>query len=156
MKLEIMKIYTYIMVVVYLILSPLNIFAQTIAAKDGLGQSCVSIKDDMKSYEIVYKVYTKEYADYYREVREKIVRKLRNNYRDHYSDGDVYMCFVLNSNGSLHRIDFDLGKSTKDKELINTALISLQQAAPFQPFPKELSESQLTISLTVSFKENNN
>ena len=137
------------------ILAPHKVSAQTIVTTDGLGQGCANIKDDVKSYEIIYKEYGKDYTDYYNAVRQKIVQKLKYNYRDYYRDGDVNLFFVLRSNGSLTRIDVDTGKSTGDKKLIDIALASLQQASPFRPFPKELDAAELPFSLTVSFKENN-
>ena len=115
-----------------------------------------SLKDDMKSYQIVYKEHGKDYLDYYHDVREKVVQKLKCNYRDHYRNGDVDILFALNSNGSLGRIDVDLGKSTSDKGLIDIALYSLRQASPFAPFPKELNAAELPFSITISFKEKNN
>ena len=149
----IMKTFGAIIIAAYFILYPQKIFAQAIASKDGLGQSCVSIKDDMKSYEVVYKIHAKEYTDYYRVLKDKIVRKLKNNYKDHYADADVDMYFVLNPDGSLRRIDFDLDKSTSNKDLLCIALLSLQQAAPFPPFPKELDAEQLPFNVMVSFKK---
>ena len=156
MKQNIKKIIAFNILAASLILAPHKASAQTIVATDGLGQGCANIKDDVKSYEIIYKEYGKAYKDYYQSVREKIVRKLKYNYRDYYRDGDVSLFFVLKANGSLVRIDVDLGKSTTDKKLIDIALLSLQQASPFLPFPKELDAAELPFSLTVSFKENSN
>ena len=92
-----------------------NAIAQTIKTADGAGSGYFNLKDDMKSYQIICKEYGKDYMDYYHAVREKVVQKLKCNYRDHYRDGDVDLSFILNSNGSLGRIDFDLGKSTPSK-----------------------------------------
>ncbi len=89
---------------------------------------------------------------YYRSIREKILAKLKRNYTRHYNDGDVKLFFILNKKGSIVRIDVSLSKSTKDTGLIDTALLSLQQAAPFGPFPKELDFQQVLFGLTVSFK----
>lgn len=100
--------------------------------------------------------HAKEYADYYQAVREKILKKLKDNYRDYYRNGDVDLSFVLNSSGILSRIDVNLGKSTEEKELIGIAILSLQQASPFLPFPKELTVPRLPLSLTISFKEKSN
>ena len=130
-----------------------NSTAQTIRDAGGLDRGSFSVKDDMRSYEVIYKEHGKVYEDYYREVREKVVRELKAVYRDYYRDGDVDLYFVVRSNGSLKRIDVDIDKSTKDKRLINIAVLSLQQASPFSHFPKELDGPQLPFSLTVSFKE---
>ncbi len=127
--------------------------AQTIKATDSMDPAYFSLKDDMKSYQIIYKEHAKDYLDYYNTIREKVVQKLKYNYRDHYSNGDVDLFFILNSNGSLGRIDVDLGKSTTDNRLIDIAILSIQQASPFPHFPKELDASELPFSLAISFKE---
>ena len=153
---EKIKIITVGIAAAYFILFPHAIFAQTIKAADGLGGGRLYIKDDMKSYQIIYKEHAREYNDYYKAVRERIVQKLKYNYRDYYRDGDVDILFRLNSNGSLGRIDVDLSKSTSDKKLIDIALYSLQEASPFAPFPKELNAAELPFNITISFKENSN
>jgi hypothetical protein len=130
--------------------------AQNIKAADGLSRGCFDLKDDMRSYEVMYKEYGEEYGNYYRAVREKIVQRLKCNYKDHYSQGDVDLFFVLNSNGSISRIDVDIDRSVNSKVLIDVAVLSLQQASPFQPFPRDMDALQLPFSLTVSFKEKNN
>ena len=130
--------------------------AQTVKAGDRIDQSYINLNDDMKTYEVICKEHAKEYGDYYKVVRERIVKKLRYNYTDHYRNGEVELYFVLNSNGSLKRIDVDTGKSTSDERLIGVALSSIQQASPFPPFPKELDAAQLPFSLMISFREDNN
>jgi len=84
-----------------------------------------------------------------------LTEKLKHNYIDNYNDGDIALSFVLNAKGYLMRIDVDTGKSTKNKTLIDVALLSLQEAAPFPPFPKELDVPQLPFGVTISFKEKN-
>ena len=130
--------------------------AQTIKVADGIDQSYFNLKDDIKTYEVICKEHAKEYGDYYKTVRERIVKKLKYNYSDYYRNGEVELYFVLNSNGSLKRIDVDTGRSTDDNRLIDVALLSIQQASPFPPFPKELDSAQLPFSLMISFREDNN
>ena len=134
-------------------LSSASSFAQSVKGSDDIPGDYFILKDDIKSFKITYGDYGKEYEDYYRVVREKIVHKIEYNYKDYYREGDVALCFVLNFNGSLDRIDVKLDKSTSDKRLIDIAILSLQQAAPFPPFPKELDASQLPFSVIVSFKK---
>ncbi|MDD5429046.1 MAG: hypothetical protein PHI58_07445 [Candidatus Omnitrophica bacterium] len=112
-----------------------------------------SIQEDMKSYEIIYKEHAKEYEDYYKVVREKIVQKLKYNYRYKFRDGNVDMSFVLNCDGTLSRIDVDLDRSTTDRGLIDITVLSLRQASPFPPFPKELPARKLPFGLMVAFKK---
>ena len=129
-------------------------FAQTIKTTNGIDQSCFTLSNDMKCYEVIYKEHGKEYLSYYQLIREKIIQRLKCNYINNYQDGEIILFFVLNAKGSLARIDVDTGRSTKSKELINIALLSLQEASPFPPFPKGLDISELPFTVTVSFKEN--
>jgi len=111
---------------------------------------------DMLSYKVMPK---KDGPDdrlpYYQSIREKILARLKRNYTNHYNDGDVNLFFILNKAGSIVRIDVALNRSTKDAKLIDTALLSLQQAAPFGPFPKDLKAQQVLFSLVISFKKDN-
>ena len=127
--------------------------AQSVKTINKAEQNYFDLGADIKCYQIILEQHGKEYASYYQTIREKIVQRLKKNYRYYYHDGDVNLSFVLNSNGSLNRIDVELNKSTKDKRLLDVTLMSLQQAAPFLPFPKELQASCLPFSLMISFKE---
>lgn len=142
-----------IIVAAYFILYSQNIFAQAINTKDGPGPGSVSIRDDMKSYEIICTEHAKEYAEYYRMLKDRIVRKLRSNYKVNYAPGDVDMYFVLNRDGALIRMDIDIEKSVNDKRLIDIAILSVQQASPFPAFPKELDAAKMPFELTISFKK---
>ena len=92
---------------------------------------------------------------YYQSIREKILARLKRNYTSHYNDGDVHLFFVLDKKGTIIRIDVALNRSTKDAKLVDIALLSLQQAAPFGPFPKDQKAPQILFSLIVSFKKDN-
>jgi len=127
--------------------------AQTIGVKECAAQGYFAVKDDLKVYQVISGEHPKEYADYYRAIRERIAQRLKANYRDHYRSGDVEAFFVLNSNGSLNRIDLDLGRSAKDSSLVDIVASSIAEASPFPPFPKELDAPQLPFGLTVTFKE---
>jgi len=118
-------------------------------------QSNFSLNGDVESYQIQCKEYGEGYKSYYKIVREKIVQKLRHNCRDYFSKGDIKVLFILNSNGKLNGIVVDTGKSSGDKGLINIVLLSLQQAAPFPPFPEELNVPKLPFSVIVAFKDTN-
>lgn len=124
-----------------------------ITPSDGTAEDDAKKNADMSSYRVVSKGGDRDRLSYYQSMREKILAKLKRNYTSHYNDGDVHMFFILNKEGSIVRIDVAISRSTKDAGLINTALISLQQAGPFGPFPKDLSVKQVLFSLTVSFKK---
>jgi len=131
-------------------------FAQSIDASGEVDQEYLRLNSDMTTYQIISKDRREDYMSYYRAIREKILEKLKRNYRCHYNDGDVHLFFVIDKKGALVRMDVALSKSTKDMKLIDTALLSLQQAAPFGPFPEELKSSgNMPFSIIITFKKNN-
>ena len=131
-------------------------FAQTIDASGEMDQEYMKLHSDMTTYRIISKDRREDYMSYYRAIREKILAKLKHNYIRHYNDGDVHLFFVLNKKGELARIDVALSKSTKDMKLIDITLSSLQQAAPFGPFPEELKAAgDMPFSIIITFKKDN-
>jgi hypothetical protein len=137
--------------------------AYQIASKDG-DEWKVAIPDnkvkdpdkinaDMSSYKVMSKSGVEDRIPYFKSIRDKILARLKRNYTSHYNDGDVHLFFILDRKGNVVRIDVALGRSTKDTKLVDTALLSLQQAAPFGPFPKDLNVPQVLFSLIVSFKK---
>ena len=96
---------------------------------------------------------TKDYINYYTLIREKIRRRLKDKYRSYYSEGDAYLIFFLRSDGSLISAGVDPDMSTRDRILLDTAIQSVKEAAPFAPFPKAITLQQMSFTLTVSFKK---
>ena len=96
---------------------------------------------------------TKDYISYYQLIREKIRQALKNRYRSYYGEGDVCLIFVLRSNGVLISASADPKASTRNRTLIDTAIQSLKEAAPFASFPKAITLPQMSFTLTVSFKK---
>ena len=128
--------------------------AQSISASDESDQEYLKLNADMTTYRIISKDRRKDYVSYYSAIREKILARLKRNYTRHYNNGDVCLFFVLDKKGSLIRMDVALNRSTKDTKLIDVALLSLQQAAPFGPFPEELKGSgDMPFSLVITFKK---
>ncbi|MCX5679926.1 MAG: hypothetical protein NTZ95_04640 [Candidatus Omnitrophica bacterium] len=122
---------------------------------DDTAEKHAKINADMSSYQVMSKSGADSSLPYYQSIREKILTKLKRNYANHYNDGDVNLFFILNKEGAIVRIDVALSRSTKDTKLIDTALLSLQQAAPFGPLPKDLNAQQVLFSLIISFKKDN-
>ena len=111
-------------------------------------------ENDIRSYQVLYEsIDKKDYAAYSRIIREKIKEKLRKNYTYNFKEGDVNVFFVLQSDGSLVKLEIDPAASTNDKELIGIASKSVKQASPFPRFPKKLSLSQMIFNIRISFKE---
>lgn len=96
---------------------------------------------------------TKDYISYYQLIREKIRRSLKSRYRSYYGEGDVCLIFSLSSDGSLISSAADPCASTRDGTLVDTAIRSLKDAAPFARFPKALTLPQMSFTVTVSFKK---
>jgi hypothetical protein len=154
---------------IYAILSyvfPQGCLAQNIK----VNQNNFGLSADIKCYQIIYKpeegpsqdidavglndpATHKGYVSYYELLREKIKQKLNNNCNGYYKPGDVSVLFTLRSNGSLAKFDIDRAASIKDEGLIDIVSLSLKQASPFPPFPKELSFPEISFSVTISFKE---
>jgi len=138
----------------------LNVFsgslchAQSIDAAGEMDQEYLKLNSDMTTYRIISKDRREDYISYYRAIREKILARLKRNYKSRYDDGDVYLFFVIDKKGALVRMDVHLSRSTKEARLIDIALSSLQQAAPFGPFPEELKGSgNMPFSLIITFKK---
>ena len=127
--------------------------AQNIKAEGKPGQNYFNVVNDIKCYQIVYDENSKEYITYYQAIREKIVKRLRSNYNYYFNTGDVNLFFLLNSDGSLARLGVDGARSTDDKKLVDTAVLSLKQASPFPPFPEKFRLSQMPFSIIISFRE---
>ena len=95
----------------------------------------------------------KDYINYYQLVREKIRQCLKERYGRSYGEGDVALIFILHSNGSLASVDVERASSVPDRILIQLAVLSIKEASPFPPFPKELALPKMSFDLMVSFKK---
>lgn len=93
----------------------------------------------------------KYYISYYRLINEL----LRDSviYPNDFSEGEIGLTFVLNSDGSLENIDIMQDTSYNNNSLRETAKLIVKNASPFPPFPKELSQKQLTFNVVFCFRE---
>lgn len=96
---------------------------------------------------------TKGYINYFSLIRERIRARLKANYRNYHREGEAQLLFVLNADGALVAAEADKAVSTASDALINIALVSIREAAPFPRFPKSLSLPQMSFNLVVSFKK---
>ena len=90
------------------------------------------------------------YMDYYHLIREKI----RKNAYQHYESkagGEVFLTFIILENGRLDTLYLN-EESVESNELIKTALRSVQDAAPFPPFPEKLEYPKLQFNISIYFK----
>ena len=93
------------------------------------------------------------YKSYYQTIRERIRNAYVNYLR--YGEGEVYLSFVLSSDGSLKDIKIFDDRSTNDAYLRDTALKSINDSAPFPSFPKSLGYPELSFNVIISFEVDN-
>lgn len=91
------------------------------------------------------------YINYYQIIREKIRRCAYKNY-NRSDTGEVYLTFVVLSDGSLSQLKVILEKSCNNTYLQEIAFKSIKDASPFPSFPKELNYPQLSFNVIISFE----
>lgn len=92
------------------------------------------------------------YMDYYRKIREKIRRSAYKYYKEDIQ-GEVFLRFTLSNTGELIGLDIDKSKSTSSQNLLNIAVRSIKESAPFGKFPRELSSRKyISFNLHIFFK----
>jgi TonB family protein len=97
------------------------------------------------------KIDNPSYISYYQIVREKIRRSAYSNYQ-HNETGEVYLSFVILSDGSLKDVRISEANSSVSEYLRKIALGSVKEASPFPHFPKELDYPQLSFNVVISFE----
>jgi len=97
------------------------------------------------------KINNSSYVSYYQIVREKIRRAAYENYI-RTETGEVYLSFIIASRGEIKEVRLVQEKSSSSQYLREIALKSIDDAAPFPPFPKELDYAQLSFNVIISFE----
>ena len=97
------------------------------------------------------KIDNPSYISYYQIVREKIRRAAYQNYT-RAEVGEVYLSFLIFSDGSLKAMQLIEEKSSSSPYLRGIALRSIKEASPFPNFPKELDYPQLSFNVVISFE----
>jgi len=92
------------------------------------------------------------YLNYYQSIREKIRGFVLNNYPRYITCGEVCLYFVLLSNGQLKEIKIVQERSSQNHLLKEIAKKSVAQAAPFSPFPEDLTQEHLSFNVIISFE----
>lgn len=95
---------------------------------------------------------TPEFVTYYQYIREEIRRFLKQNYTSIYEEGDVAVSFALNQAGELISIEILNAKSSNDSELRRLSYESIKSSSPFKPFPRGLSQEEISFNLSIIFK----
>lgn len=97
------------------------------------------------------KISNPSYIHYYQIVREKIRRSAYYNYT-RAETGEVYVSFIILSDGALKDVRLGQDKSSPNQYLKDIALRSMKDASPFPNFPKELDYPQLSFNVIISFE----
>ena len=97
------------------------------------------------------KINTPSYITYYQIVRDRIRDRAYGNYTK-LSVGEVFVTFVIKSDGTLSGLQVLEAKSSANEFLRDVGLRSVQEAAPFPPFPKDLAYPELTFNVSISFQ----
>ncbi len=116
-------------------------------------------KKEEKKFEAVVKEEKNDarkatYINYYRAVREKIKRHADRNYlrNRRLGEGEVFLSFVVASNGELLQARVITERSVDDPLLRNIGINSIRDASPFSSFPKGMSQYQITFNVIIAFE----
>ena len=91
------------------------------------------------------------YLNYYQSVRMRIKEQAYRNYTD-YTSGEVYLTFVLLSDGSLKQLKLIEEKTNANSSLRTVGLKSIKESNPFPPFPADLRYPELSFNVVISFE----
>jgi len=99
------------------------------------------------------KITNPRYLTYHEQVRDKI-RNRAYFYVDspRFEAGEVYLTFVLSSDGELKDVQIIHERSRANAFLKSVGLRSIKESAPFPPFPKDLKYPDLTFNVVISFE----
>ena len=97
------------------------------------------------------KIDNPSYINYYQIVREKIRRAAYQNYT-RTEVGEVYLSFLIFSDGSLRAVQVIEERSSPSAYLKEIASRSIKEASPFPDFPKDLDYPQLSFNVVISFE----
>ncbi|MBF0387321.1 MAG: hypothetical protein HQL20_05640 [Candidatus Omnitrophica bacterium] len=97
------------------------------------------------------KIDTPGYAMYTNIIRDRIRERAYVNFVK-YAGGDVYLTFVVRSDGQLSDVQVLQNRTQASESLCAAGKDSIREAAPFPPFPKELNYPELTFNIQISFQ----
>lgn len=91
------------------------------------------------------------YQNYYQAIRSVIKKRAYSNYSQ--SDtGEVYLTFVLLSDGSLKQLQIIDERTSANRYLRETSLKSIKDASPFPSFPSDLTYPELSFNVVISYE----
>lgn len=102
----------------------------------------------------VEKINNPFYQNYYQSIRSVIRERAYANYSE-LGSGEVYLTFVILSDGRLKIVKLIPEKTTANDHLQKISLKSIQESNPFPPFPKDLTYPELTFNIVIAFELEN-
>jgi len=97
------------------------------------------------------KINSPAYVTYYQIVRDRIRERAYTNYTK-LSVGEIYLTFIIKSDGTLGELQIIENRSTANEFLREVGQKSVREASPFPPFPEDLNYPELTFNVAISFQ----
>ncbi len=99
------------------------------------------------------KITNPKYLSYTQTIRQRIKQRAYY-YADNpdFASGEVYLTFVLSSSGALTAVKIIPEKTRSNAYVQNIGLRSIEESAPFPPFPADLAFPELTFNVIISFE----
>ncbi len=97
------------------------------------------------------KINNPVYQNYYEAVRSIIRKRAYANYSK-LETGEVYMTFVILSDGAVKQIHLVDEKTSAGGYLQEISLRSIQESNPFPSFPQDLTYPELSFNVAISFE----
>lgn len=99
------------------------------------------------------KIMGSQYMTYHEQVRDKIRNRAYFYVDDpEFEVGEVYLTFVLGSNGELKQVKIIHDKTQANNYLRSVGLRSIKESAPYPSFPNDLRYPELTFNVVISFE----
>ena len=99
------------------------------------------------------KISNPRYLNYHDRIRNKIKDRAYFYIDDpNFQNGEVYLTFVLLSDGTLKAVQIINEKTTANDYLRSIGLRSIRESSPFPPFPADLKYPELSFNIVISFK----
>lgn len=99
------------------------------------------------------KITNPQYLSYNDRIRQKIKQRAYHYVNDpDFEKGEVYLTFVLLSNGDLKETKVINSKTLANNYLRRVGLKSIEESSPFPPFPKDFNYPELTFNVVISFE----